>query len=247
MMTKQYVFADVDGTLLNDKSVISFYRHYVDLHFADQAGAIWRGFLAEADALENQGASREQLNQWFYQTRFRDVPVVDVERTAASWWRTQRQRTDFWFDNVMARLDDHRRRGHELVLVTGSFDAIVAPLRERLGARHTLASPLVVRDARYTGALAGGAMIGAGKESAVRAFMRRHGIARADSYGYGDDESDVPFLALLGQPCVVSPAGSPMAALAVQRGWAWLAPVHGGDMPLARAPAFPWAQQVDRA
>lgn len=228
-MSATTVFIDVDGTLWNDKSVVSFYRLYLDEKHPDGADAAWERFNAEVAAAMRRGLTREQLNAWFYEDYFRGMRIEDVREVAALWWERQMQRSDFWLVNMLERVRAHVAAGHDCVLVTGSFRELVQPLCARLGLAHALCAPLEEQAEVYTGRQTGHPMIGVGKRDAVLAYLAATGRSADCAHGYGDDDSDFPFLEQLRHPTVVAPEVSAPAQAARARGWAVLTPQLGVD------------------
>jgi HAD superfamily hydrolase (TIGR01490 family) len=94
--------------------------------------------------------------------------------------------------DIMQRIDWHRSRGHEVVVVSASLDAYLGPWC----AMHGLAlvcNTLEVQDGRLTGRYAV-RDIGAYKAHEIR---RRHDLsAYARIHAYGDSREDRPMLAL---------------------------------------------------
>jgi phosphatidylglycerophosphatase C len=99
--------------------------------------------------------------------------------------------------HVRARLEEHRARGHELVLVSASLDVYLDPIAELLGIPHVLATVLEVGpDGRLTGRIVGANVRGAEKARRLDAFLAadpaRHG---ATVFAYGDSAGDDALLA----------------------------------------------------
>lgn len=211
-------FFDVDGTLWNDRSVLSFYRLFLEQTQGASADGAWADFLAEAQALEAAGMPRDLLNEWFY-ARFADVEVAAVEQAARLWWDRHASRSGFWIDETVEEARRHVRKGNNIILVTGTFREIVAPLMEVVGACDAFVAPLEEIGGRYTGRLCGLPMIGPGKSEAVRGYMTRYWVDAREAFAYGDDESDIPFLELVGHPVAVATAPSPLAEIARTRNW----------------------------
>lgn len=117
-----------------------------------------------------------------------------------------------------ARVAEHRRKGHRVVLVSGSVEAIVRPLAESLHIPDVLAPRFEVADGRLTGALEGLPLAGRRKAGAVIDFAETHGIDLEGSFGYADSLDDLPMLEAVGRPAVVNPDRRLLEA-ALARGW----------------------------
>ncbi|HEY2517036.1 MAG TPA: HAD-IB family hydrolase [Polyangiaceae bacterium] len=223
-------FFDVDGTLWTERSVVSFYRALLEeRHGLPEGAARFERFLADAAVKTAVGEGRETLNAWFYETCFRDLEVALAAKVAGSWYEARARQPGFFLEAVVRRAEEHVAVGDAVVLVSGSFREVVAPLAERIGAAHLLIAPLEERGGVYTGRLVGKPMIGEGKADAVRRFLEEHRFRSERCYGYGDDDTDVPFLACVGTPTIVSPLGAPLSTYARSRGWSVLDP-SGGNL-----------------
>ncbi|CAM5245495.1 MULTISPECIES: HAD-IB family hydrolase [Streptomyces] len=194
------VFSDVDETLIACKSLFDFMDHYflggLRAHRAqDTRRAVGRLLAA--------GGGRVEANRLYYRV-WSGEAVADVE-AAAKRWAADRQRDHRLFlEATRAALLRHRARGALLVLVSGSFPALLAPIASEVGAGHLLCSRPEIRHGRYTGELVGDPVIGAGKLRAVEEVFRRYPhVSPAVCHAYGDHISDLPMLAAVGHPVVV--------------------------------------------
>lgn len=101
-------------------------------------------------------------------------------------------------DEAVARAAWHRAEGHELVIVTASFDVYVEPVAERLGFDAVLATALEVgADGRLTGRLDGPNVRGAEKVVRVETWLQG---APATVWAYGDSGGDRELLARADHP-----------------------------------------------
>ncbi|HEY2203669.1 MAG TPA: HAD family hydrolase [Pseudonocardia sp.] len=112
---------------------------------------------------------------------------------------------------------DHRRQGHEVVVVSASGEELVAPIAAALGARHCAATRMAVVDGRYTGEI-DFYCYGEGKAVAARQLAARHGYRLADCAAYTDSITDLPLLEVVGHPHAVNPDRA-LRRLARERGW----------------------------
>ena len=117
-----------------------------------------------------------------------------------------------------ARLEEHRQADHQLILVTGAPDFLIAPLAEFLGVPTVFAAKPEQRDSVYTGALIPPLPYGRGKRELILAHAQGMGLDLAGSYAYGDSPGDSDILELVGYPLVVNPIRG-MARTAQRRGW----------------------------
>ena len=105
----------------------------------------------------------------------------------------------------LARMDEHRRAGHHIVLVTGSLDFLVAPLARWLGIALVLAARPECLNGRYTGDVVPPLPYGEGKRSLIADLALQNGLDLAACYAYGDSPGDVEILRLVGHPLVINP------------------------------------------
>lgn len=104
---------------------------------------------------------------------------------------------------AVRRIRRHRDAGHRTVLVTGTVDVLVEPLRDLFD--EVVASRLHVTDGRCTGHLEGPPVIGEARAAWVDRWSGTAGIDLSRSWAYGDSYSDRPMLDLVGNPVAVNP------------------------------------------
>lgn len=220
MAERVYVFFDVDDTLIADKSMLSFQRLWYQLT-GDEAGRE----AYEADLREHlhPGASWAFLNRLYYR-HFAGRCPQEVARVGREWFRRMSARPGgLYHPGPLAELRAHQRRGREIVFVSGSFPALLEPVAEQLGVERILASQLAVAGGRYTGELIPPQTIGEGKAEAIETLLCERAIEPTLCHAYGDDISDLPMLAMVGHPVVVS-GGRALETHARERGWRILDP-----------------------
>jgi HAD superfamily hydrolase (TIGR01490 family) len=129
----------------------------------------------------------------------------------------------FYLPATLAALYRHRSAGREIVFVSGSSVDILAPIALELDVHQLLATRQRTVRGRYTGEIEAPQTIGTGKAEAVRRFLTANGNDGSTSFAYGDHDSDVPMLSVVGHPVIVSRQDS-MRAIAHKRSWSVLDP-----------------------
>lgn len=215
-----YAFFDVDDTLISVKSMLSFQDFWYERTGDREGESAYREDLRRH---LHPGASWEFLNRLYYRHFAGRVPE-QVAALGRQWLRREKQnRAAFYHARPLAELREHQRVGREIVFVSGSFPALLAPIAEELGVEHVLATELEVRDGIYTGEIHLPQTIGEGKAEAVRYFLQARRVAPALCFAYGDDVSDRPMLEAVGQPTVVS-GGRELEQWARRQGWRVISP-----------------------
>lgn len=119
-----------------------------------------------------------------------------------------------WFDEMVARfirpempalIEEHRRAGHEICILTASTPYVTRPLSERLGIGEWIASQLEVADGAFTGDIVRPLCYGEGKIHHARVWAAPRGIDLAQSFFYTDSITDLPMCEAVGTPILVSP------------------------------------------
>jgi len=122
-------------------------------------------------------------------------------------------------------IEAHRRRRHELALVTGTNAFVTAPVAQRFGLPHLLAVQPEQVAGRFTGRYTGHHTYGHGKVVAVERFLGERGStieALEECAFYTDSINDLPLLeriAACGGQAVATNGDRPLQALARERGW----------------------------
>jgi HAD superfamily hydrolase (TIGR01490 family) len=210
-MTGRIAFFDVDETLLAGKALPEFWH-------AHAARLVGEG--RTPGVLRTAGADRETLNRAYF-AHFAGVRRSAFDEAARQWYARFRSGPHAYLTETLDALRRHRSEGDEVVLVTGSGVALARPVAEDLGVRHVLATEQL---ADAAGVLTGEVrrpMIGAAKQDAAAALIRRLGVRARDCWAYGDHESDLPMLSLVGHPVVVGD-DPVLAARGMAQGWHFL-------------------------
>ncbi len=198
---------DVDETLIRCKSMFSF----LDYALAAKMGAAEgrRAYSALQAAIQQARASlpREAVNRQFYKA-FAGWNMEELRALAIAWFRDHKS-PDFYIPEALARFRFHQQQGHRTLLLSGSATFILAPIAQDLRADDMLAIALRHQASGMTdGEIEGSQTIGMGKAEALMRYLGQFDSA-PHLVGYGDHESDLPFLNLCDRGYVVLPAQAP--------------------------------------
>jgi HAD superfamily hydrolase (TIGR01490 family) len=201
-----HAFFDVDGTILNTRSVLSFLEYMCEALMLSDDGLFLDFRWSLYDKLA-RNEPREDINRFYY-TWYKGMSVASVSILAEEWFNAIERRGGIYNEEIIDEIERHRRLGASIVLATGSFPQILDPLVRRIPVDAILCSRPKMHDGLFTGELDGPPCIGAGKAHAVIEFSRQNNVDLSTSFGYGDDSTDIPMLELLGHPCKITPTDS---------------------------------------
>lgn len=196
-------FFDVDGTLVRTNIVHAF--AYFAMNQGTLFGTAWRTARTVAAVPFFWGldkVNRKAFNELFYLS-YKGMTEDRLEVLA-----------DELYDEVLkpaihpgtpALLEQARRAGCRIVLVTGALDFTVRRLAAHLGADDLLANRMHFVEGVATGRVVPPIVEGAHKAVVIRDYCVREGLALDRSHAYSDSFSDYPMLAVVGHPAAVNP------------------------------------------
>jgi HAD superfamily hydrolase (TIGR01490 family) len=117
-----------------------------------------------------------------------------------------------------ALLDDHRQRGHELLVITATNRFITEPIVALLGLEHLVACEGEIIDGVYTGEPSGVPSYHAGKVTRLYDWLDRRDTTLDGAWFYSDSHNDLPLLELVDNPVAVDPDDT-LRARAGELGW----------------------------
>ena len=195
-------FFDVDGTIINTRSVLSFLE-FLRTEVPLNGGEFKRFYTLLCEMLSLK-MPREEVNRFYYSI-YRGFRVDDIASFGRKWFASVESRRGFYNEEVLEKMRAHRRDGAQIVLVTGSFSQLLEPLTQKLEVDAILCSSLQIDGGMFTGLLDGPACIGQGKAQKMIDYARCNNIDLNACFAYGDDPSDLPMLALVGNPVMLKP------------------------------------------
>lgn len=155
---------------------------------------------------------------------YRGQEIAPIEREVAQWFEDEI--APMICVEARASIEEHRREGHVLALLTSATRFLSRPVGRTLGIEHVLCTEVDEDDGRFTGTHQLPACYGPGKVVRAERFAAEQGVDLDASYFYSDSYTDLPMLERVGQPRVVNPDPR-LRRLAQRRGWdamSWRAP-----------------------
>lgn len=191
----------------------------------------WGRFLIEQGVVDGKHYERE--NERFYREyrqgtldireflRFQLRPLADHPVEQLHRWRSE-----FLEGHIEPMLlpaarrlvDEHRRQGHTLIIITATNRFITAPIAERFHIEHLLATEPEWDGARYTGEVSGTPCYREGKVARLQQWLEQHGADLEHSHFYSDSHNDLPLLQEVAHPVAVDPDAE-LDSQARKRGW----------------------------
>lgn len=222
MTSSRRIFAvfDVDETLIHIKSMFSFMQFALKEKHGPKRGS------AEFEHVRNRlfrlrdALPREEINREFYR-HFKGWRITDFQTYVGKWFE-EIIAGDLFIEPSLEKLRSHQAEGHEIVFLSGSAQLILEPLARYLDVSHLLAIRLATDGQGFlTGEIDGIQTIGDGKKQALVRFLRSV-PDETETYGYGDHESDLPFLKCCDHQTLVVPKSGSQSKHGWQGGLALL-------------------------
>lgn len=108
-------------------------------------------------------------------------------------------------DKAAALINEHKDKQHQLLIITATNRFVAAPIAEKLGIPHLLATDPEIIDNRYTGNIVGTPCFQEGKVTRLNAWLEDKKLDLQHSYFYSDSHNDLPLLNKVGHPVAVDP------------------------------------------
>jgi HAD superfamily hydrolase (TIGR01490 family) len=224
-MDDSAAFFDVDGTLLDGDTDILWGRYLGQTRRIPLRRWLW---LEWEFLLHQLGRSRAEPWVWLQTARaagHRPEEMVSLYSEFAAFEVIPRR-----VPAGMEAIAWHRSRGHRVVLLSAVATWRLQAIRDLLGADDILGTGLEIRDGRFSGEILQPYCYGEGKVHWASRFCHEHGVARENTWYYGNSRGDIPMLRWSARPRAVRPDRW-LAREAARCGWpvlhsgaSWLTP-----------------------
>jgi HAD superfamily hydrolase (TIGR01490 family) len=200
---RRAAFFDVDGTLVRTNIVHAF--AFYATNQGSILGSAWKTaktlasipFFMAADRV-----NRKVFNEVFYS--YYEGQTEDRLETLAEDLFEEVLKPAI-YEGTPRLIEESRRAGCRIVLVTGALDFTVRHLARHLGADELIANRMRFVQGVATGRVVPPIIEGAHKALVIRDYCVREGLQLEKSFAYSDSFSDYPMLAVVGHPAAVNP------------------------------------------
>jgi HAD superfamily hydrolase (TIGR01490 family) len=215
-ITPAAAFFDLDKTIIAKSSALAFGRPLYQAGFLNRRALLKAGIAQisymtfGADHAQMERAREEMLE---ITKGWDKVGVEELVREIVD-----EVVSPLVYAEALALIDEHRRVGRKVVIISSSPEEIVKPLARYLGVDQVIATRAKIdAEGRYTGEMEFYAYAEA-KADAIRELAMKESLALPDSFAYSDSVTDLPMLEAVGHPVVVNP-DKELAQIAEQRDW----------------------------
>ena len=206
---------DIEGTIVNSNVPETFlWLRMADVEDPAERARRFAHVISRAPSyLKAERRDRGEFLRMFYR-QYEGTSVAELRELAESVMGDlllHRLAPD-----AVRRIREHKRAGHRIVLITGSLDFVVDPLRPL--ADEVIAAKLQESNGRHTGDLDRPPLVGEARASWLRDHAQEIGADLSLSFAYADSMSDLPLLEAVGNPVAVNPDVA-LHRVARQRKW----------------------------
>jgi HAD superfamily hydrolase (TIGR01490 family) len=109
------------------------------------------------------------------------------------------------YAEALLLIDEHKREGRDVYLVSASPIEIVRPVGRHIGVTNIIATKVKTDAAGFFLPELEVYAMGPGKADAIRDLAEREDIDLTESYAYSDSITDIPMMEVVGHPVAVNP------------------------------------------
>lgn len=211
---RQLVIFDVDNTLIRGQSQRLFAKYLLSrrtiglIKYVHILGwfALYRiGLITKPD---------EAMKKFYQILRGRDVE--DINRLVDDFFKSVLERE--FFDGSLKILNDHKRHGRRILLISNMPDIIMEKVARYVGVSDFICTKLERTGKIFTGNILGGIFYGNKRTLGVRDFISKNNLNLGKTWVYSDHISDLPLLTIAKRPTVVNPSRK-LTEIAQKNGW----------------------------
>jgi HAD superfamily hydrolase (TIGR01490 family) len=200
---KKYAFFDLDETLISCKSLFEVFRYFCERCGLVEFQARYALTMTTIQRMISNNISRYEINKFFY-SNFKGISQAYMQEKAKQWFEEKKLNSNFFYHQVLKKLEDHQDQDDKVIVISGSFEECVQLITSHLRVQDYLCIDLEKKEGIYTGRILGEQTIGEGKKRAIERYAQQKKLnLKKNSYAYTDHISDLPMLRMVEYPVVV--------------------------------------------
>lgn len=213
---RQAAFFDLDKTVIAKSSTLAFGKPFYKAGFVGRRALMKMGFAqlfyvlfgADKDQLERARDNMLRLTTGWHRAEIEQLVEETIEEVA----------DPLVYAEALTLIDQHKREGRKVVIVSASPEQIVRPLGRYIGVTDFIATKVKTDAAGFFLPELELYAMGEGKVDAIRQLADREDLDLENSYAYSDSVTDLPMMEMVGNPVAVNP-DKELRAIAEERVW----------------------------
>jgi HAD superfamily hydrolase (TIGR01490 family) len=209
-------FFDLDKTVIAKSSTLAFGKPFYKAGFLGRRALMKMGFAqlfyvlfgADEDQLERARDQLLMLTSGWHRAEIEQLVEQTIDEVA----------DPIVYAEALFLIDQHKREGRRVIIVSASPEQIVRPLGRHIGVTDFIATRVKTDAAGFFLPELELYAMGDGKVEAINEVAVRDGINLEDSYAYSDSVTDLPMMEMVGNPVAVNP-DKELRKVAEERDW----------------------------
>ncbi|MDJ0498671.1 MAG: HAD-IB family hydrolase [Acidimicrobiia bacterium] len=212
----QAAFFDLDKTVIAKSSTLAFGKPFYKAGFVGKRALMKMGFAqifyllfgADEDQLERARDQMLMLTSGWHRAEIEQLVEQTIDEVA----------DPLVYAEALTLIDQHKRDGRKVYIVSASPEQIVRPLGRHIGVTDFIATKVKTDAAGFFLNELELYAMGEGKVEAITQLTEREGIDLSESYAYSDSATDLPMMEMVGHPVAVNP-DKELRKVAEEREW----------------------------
>ena len=198
-------FFDIDGTIYRNCLLIEHFKMLVKYEYINMM--TWEGkvkdkFIKWEKRIGDYDDYLEELVET-YVDALKNYSKADMDFVAR---RVIELKGDKVYRYTREKIEEHKRKGHKIIIISGSPDFLVEKMAKKYGADNfTGAKYKVDTSGVFTGEVIP-MWDGKSKKKAIDRFCKEYNIDLSKSFAYGDTTGDLTMFKNVGFPVAINPA-----------------------------------------
>jgi len=197
-------FFDIDGTIFRDSLMVAHFMKLQDFQIIDDSK--WHDQVH----LSREAYKKRRLDydtylesiSSAYEESLRGISYSDVMFAAR---HVIQNRADEVYKFTRSRIEQHKKKGHMIIFISGSPDFLVRQMAKVWKADVYRGSTYVFSRGIFTGKIIP-MWDSESKQNAINELVKAYDIDMKHSYAYGDTNGDISMLRSVGYPYAINPA-----------------------------------------